>query len=67
MLLGIVIVLVLLLLSEKNPPIQQVIQAGIVPRLVELLQRHDNPVSDADQTIHCWLYANAMCRIRNEW
>eukprot|EP00595_Chromulina_sp_UTEXLB2642_P000224 CAMPEP_0196761652 /NCGR_PEP_ID=MMETSP1095-20130614/962_1 /TAXON_ID=96789 ORGANISM="Chromulina nebulosa, Strain UTEXLB2642" /NCGR_SAMPLE_ID=MMETSP1095 /ASSEMBLY_ACC=CAM_ASM_000446 /LENGTH=535 /DNA_ID=CAMNT_0042111497 /DNA_START=62 /DNA_END=1669 /DNA_ORIENTATION=- len=28
---------------EKNPPIQQVIEAGVIPRLVEFLQQNDNP------------------------
>lgn len=34
-----------LLSIEKNPPIQQVIESGVVPRFVQFLQRHDNPVS----------------------
>lgn len=32
-----------LLSIEKNPPIQEVIASGVVPRFVEFLQRHDNP------------------------
>jgi len=32
-----------LLSIEKNPPIQEVIKAGIVPRLVQFLNFHDNP------------------------
>jgi hypothetical protein len=28
---------------EKNPPIQQVIDTGVVPRLVQFLGQHDNP------------------------
>ena len=32
-----------LLSIEKNPPIQQVIDSGVVPRFVEFLSREDNP------------------------
>jgi len=32
-----------LLSIEKNPPIQQVIDSGVVPRFVDFLQRDDNP------------------------
>jgi importin subunit alpha-6/7 len=32
-----------LLSIEKNPPIQQVIESGVVPRFVLFLQRDDNP------------------------
>lgn len=32
-----------LLSIEKNPPIQQVIDSGVVPRFVEFLARDDNP------------------------
>ena len=32
-----------LVVSERNPPIQNVIDAGVVPKFVEFLQRDDNP------------------------
>jgi hypothetical protein len=32
-----------LLLAERSPPIEEVIQAGVVPRFVELLVREDFP------------------------
>ena len=35
-----------LLSIEKNPPIQQVIDAGVIPRLVQFLTANDNPVRD---------------------
>jgi hypothetical protein len=30
--------------TEKNPPIQAVIETGVVPRFVEFLQLNDNSV-----------------------
>lgn len=30
-------------LVERSPPIEEVIQAGVVPRFVEFLQREDYP------------------------
>lgn len=30
-------------LTERNPPIEEVIQSGVVPRLVEFLARDDYP------------------------
>ena len=36
---------------EKNPPIQNVIECGVVPRFVEFLQYHDHPVSYIHHTI----------------
>jgi len=33
----------LLLLAERSPPIEEVIQAGVVPRFVEFLVREDFP------------------------
>lgn len=30
-------------LTEKNPPIDQVIEVGAVPVFVQFLARHDNP------------------------
>ena len=42
-----------LLSIERNPPIQQVIDAQVVPRFVEFLNRDDNPalqVSNAEPT-----------------
>ena len=33
----------MLLCSERCPPIDEVISAGVVPRLVEFLDRHDLP------------------------
>jgi hypothetical protein len=30
--------------TEKNPPIQQVIDSGVVQRFVQFLQMHENPV-----------------------
>jgi len=31
-------------LSERSPPIEEVIQAGVVPRFVEFLMREDFPM-----------------------
>lgn len=33
-----------LLSMERSPPIDEVINANVVPRLVQLLQQSDNPV-----------------------
>lgn len=30
-------------LTERNPPIEEVIQSGVVPRFVEFLARDDYP------------------------
>lgn len=32
-----------LLLTERSPPIEEVIDAGVVPRFVEFLMREDYP------------------------
>jgi len=32
-----------MLSMERSPPIDEVIQAGVIPQFVNLLQRHDNP------------------------
>lgn len=29
--------------AERNPPIEEVIKTGVIPKFVEFLQRHDSP------------------------
>ena len=40
----IVLLLQILHISEPNPPIDEVIEAGVIPKLIEFLQQAENSV-----------------------
>ena len=44
--------------TDKFPPVDLVVEAGIVPRLVELLARHDMPVLQLEAA---WAITNIAC------
>ena len=41
--------------TEKNPPIQQVIDSGVVHRFVQFLQIHENPVSFSEWVLYAFI------------
>ena len=60
------------LAAERNPPIEEVIKTGVIPKFVEFLQRHDTPqlqvgVGPHSQMLHLVLHLSVslpVCVVR---
>lgn len=49
--------------AERNPPIEEVISQGVIPRFVQFLQRNDLPQLQVQKLSRtCWPFSYFVCR-----